>query len=60
MEESLKHFGNPEVPNLDLITYVIDHLGHDARYEIDSTKLQNELGWEPSLQFYEGFEKNVR
>jgi len=44
----------------DLITYVTDRLGHDARYAIDSTKLQKELGWEPSLQFEEGIEKTVR
>ena len=47
-------------PDLDLITYVTDRLGHDARYAIDSTKLQKELGWEPSLQFEEGIEKTVR
>ena len=52
--------GNPEGYSLDLITYVTDRLGHDARYAIDSTKLQNELGWEPSLQFEEGIEKTVR
>lgn len=52
--------GNPEGESLNLITYVTDRLGHDARYAIDSTKLQNELGWEPSLQFEEGIEKTVR
>jgi dTDP-glucose 4,6-dehydratase len=52
--------GNPEGSSLDLITYVTDRLGHDARYAIDSTKLQCELGWEPSLQFEEGIEKTVR
>ena len=52
--------GNPEGSSLDLITYVTDRLGHDARYAIDSTKLQRELGWEPSLQFEEGIEKTVR
>ena len=52
--------GNPEGHSLDLITYVTDRLGHDARYAIDSTKLQQELGWEPSLQFEEGIEKTVR
>ena len=52
--------GNPEGSSLDLITYVTDRLGHDARYAIDSTKLQQELGWEPSLQFEEGIEKTVR
>ena len=52
--------GNQEGYSLDLITYVNDRLGHDARYAIDSTKLQKELGWEPSLQFEEGIEKTVR
>ena len=52
--------GNPEGESLNLITYVTDRLGHDARYAIDSTKLQKELGWEPSLQFEEGIEKTVR
>ena len=52
--------GNPEGYSLDLITYVTDRLGHDARYAIDSSKLQRELGWEPSLQFEEGIEKTVR
>ena len=52
--------GNPEGSSLDLITYVTDRLGHDARYAIDSTKLQRELGWEPSLQFEEGIERTVR
>ncbi len=52
--------GNPEGHSESLITYVTDRLGHDARYAIDSTKLQKELGWEPSLQFEEGIEKTVR
>jgi dTDP-glucose 4,6-dehydratase len=43
-----------------LITYVTDRAGHDLRYAIDSTKLKNELGWEPSLQFEEGIEKTVK
>ena len=43
-----------------LIPYVTDRAGHDLRYAIDSTKLQRELGWEPSLQFEEGIEKTVR
>ena len=42
-----------------LITYVKDRAGHDLRYAIDSTKLKNELGWEPSLQFEEGLEKTI-
>ena len=52
--------GNPEGHSLGLITYVTDRPGHDARYAIDSTKLQKELGWEPDLQFEEGIEKTVR
>ncbi len=42
-----------------LITFVTDRAGHDLRYAIDSTKLQQELGWTPSLQFEEGLEKTV-
>lgn len=52
--------GNPEGHSLGLITYVTDRAGHDMRYAIDSTKLQRELGWEPSLQFEEGIERTVR
>lgn len=52
--------GNPEGTSLDLITFVTDRKGHDMRYAIDSSKLQKELGWEPSLQFEEGIEKTVR
>ncbi len=52
--------GRKEGEDLNLITYVTDRPGHDARYAIDSSKLQQELGWEPSLQFEEGIEKTVR
>ena len=55
-----KLLGNPDGYSLDLITYVTDRAGHDLRYAIDSSKLKNELGWEPSLQFEEGIEKTVR
>lgn len=43
-----------------LITYVKDRAGHDLRYAIDSSKLQNDLGWKPSLQFEEGIEKTIK
>ncbi len=52
--------GRPEGADNDLITYVTDRPGHDARYAIDSRKLQRELGWEPSLQFEEGIERTVK
>lgn len=42
-----------------LITYVTDRAGHDLRYAIDATKIQKELGWEPSLQFDEGIEITI-
>ena len=42
-----------------LITYVTDRPGHDFRYAIDSSKINKELGWKPSLQFEEGIEKTV-
>ena len=52
--------GRKEGEDMNLITYVTDRAGHDLRYAIDSSKLQRELGWEPSLQFEEGIEKTVR
>ena len=52
--------GRSEGEDMNLITYVTDRPGHDARYAIDSRKLQSELGWEPSLQFEEGIERTVR
>lgn len=52
--------GRKEGSSLNLITFVTDRAGHDLRYAIDSTKLENELGWRPSLQFEEGLEKTVR
>ena len=51
--------GRDEGASKHLITYVKDRAGHDLRYAIDSSKLKNELGWEPSLQFEEGIEKTV-
>ena len=42
-----------------LITYVTDRAGHDLRYAIDATKIKDEIGWMPSLQFEEGLEKTV-
>ena len=51
--------GREEGTSEKLITYVTDRAGHDLRYAIDSTKLKDELGWEPSLQFEEGIEKTV-
>lgn len=55
-----KMLGNPDGYSLDLITFVTDRKGHDLRYAIDSTKLEKELGWKPSLQFEEGIEKTVK
>ena len=52
--------GRPEGASEKLITYVTDRAGHDLRYAIDSTKLHNELGWSPSLQFEEGIEKTIQ
>ena len=55
-----KQLGRAEGASEKLITYVTDRAGHDLRYAIDSTKLKDELGWEPSLQFEEGIEKTVQ
>lgn len=44
----------------ELITYVTDRAGHDMRYAIDATKLDNELGWKPSITFEEGLRQTVK
>ncbi len=54
-----KKLGRNEGDSEKLITYVKDRAGHDLRYAIDATKIKNELGWEPSLQFEEGIEKTI-
>ena len=54
-----RKLGRPEGASAQLITFVKDRAGHDLRYAIDSSKLQHELGWKPSLQFEEGLEKTV-
>ena len=54
-----KHLGRVSGTSEKLITYVTDRAGHDLRYAIDASKLKDELGWEPSLQFEEGIEKTV-
>jgi dTDP-glucose 4,6-dehydratase len=54
-----KKLGRQPGDSAKLITYVKDRQGHDLRYAIDATKLNRELGWEPSLQFEEGLEKTV-
>ncbi|HEY0057210.1 MAG TPA: dTDP-glucose 4,6-dehydratase [Pedobacter sp.] len=54
-----KKLGREEGESEKLITFVTDRAGHDLRYAIDSSKLQKELDWTPSLQFEEGLEKTV-
>ncbi len=55
-----KLLGRVEGTSEKLITFIEDRAGHDFRYAIDSTKLKEELGWKPSLQFEEGIEKTVK
>lgn len=59
---------NMEITNLILsamgkdessIKYVEDRLGHDKRYAIDNTKIQTELGWQPSVTFEEGIKLTI-
>jgi dTDP-glucose 4,6-dehydratase len=54
-----KKLNRADGTSASLITFVKDRAGHDLRYAIDSSKLQKELGWKPSLQFEEGLEKTV-
>ncbi len=56
MDEKL---GREKGESEKLITFVKDRAGHDLRYAIDATKLKNELGWLPSLQFEEGLSKTI-
>jgi len=56
MDEKL---GRPNGESEKLITYVTDRAGHDMRYAIDATKLKEDLGWEPSLQFEEGIRNTI-
>lgn len=54
-----RKLGREEGASEKLLTFVTDRAGHDLRYAIDSSKLQKDLGWKPSLQFEEGLEKTV-
>jgi len=54
-----KKLGREKGTSEKLITYVKDRAGHDMRYAIDASKIQAELGWEPSLQFEEGLNKTI-
>jgi len=54
-----KKLGRPEGTSEKLITYVTDRAGHDHRYAIDASKINKELGWEPSLQFEEGISLTI-
>jgi dTDP-glucose 4,6-dehydratase len=56
MDEKLNR---PIGTSAQLITYVKDRAGHDLRYAIDASKLNQELGWQPSLQFEEGLSKTI-
>lgn len=46
-------------PHKDLISFVTDRAGHDLRYAINASKIQAELGWSPSIDWNEGFEKTL-
>ncbi len=53
--EILKRLNKPE----SLISFVEDRLGHDRRYAVDSSKIQEELGWSPICQFEEGMKRTI-
>ncbi|MFO8054121.1 MAG: GDP-mannose 4,6-dehydratase [Bacteroidales bacterium] len=56
MDEKL---GREKGSSQQLITFVKDRAGHDMRYAIDSSKLQEELGWKPTVDFEQGLRKTV-
>jgi len=45
--------------NQDIISYVLDRQGHDIRYSVDSSKIRQELGWKPEINFEEGLEQVI-
>ena len=51
---------SPEQSCLKLIRHIQDRPGHDRRYAIDASKIQNQLGWQPRHQIGEGLEKTMR
>lgn len=66
--------GNNEITNIDLVRFIVkrtgadealirhvrDRLGHDRRYAIDSSKIREELGWEPLCSFEKGMEETIK
>jgi dTDP-glucose 4,6-dehydratase len=54
-----KKLGREDGTSAKLITFVTDRAGHDLRYAIDSSKIQNELGWKPEHNFESGLEETV-
>ncbi len=54
-----KKLDRPFGTSAELITYVQDRAGHDMRYAIDASKIKEDLGWMPSLQFEEGLDKTI-
>lgn len=54
-----KRHHNQNVNFKDLITYTEDRLGHDRRYAVDDSKIREELGWKPVVDFREGLKKTV-
>jgi dTDP-glucose 4,6-dehydratase len=54
-----KKLGKAEGESEKLITFVKDRAGHDMRYAIDASKIKAELGWEPTIEFDQGFEKTI-
>jgi len=54
-----RKLNRPEGASEKLITFVKDRPGHDLRYAIDATKINQELGWEPSVTFEQGLQKTI-
>ena len=52
--------GSPWVPHRNLIEFVEDRPGHDRRYAMDSSKIRNELGWQPRVDLEGGLRRTIQ